>query len=661
MTKMTKLNMLIPDYNVRYANGGKGERIKYLNVPENLNKKALEEDIKSGAIQFKECLDMEKKGLSRVVMINCSNEEDGYMAVSYLAAMENERLKLHPSLREIADYNEGSFGDEHQEKSYDEILELEAEDIEDMEEYGEVIDVEDKYCESPYRIPVLGLFEVIGDVGHPVFIDSPIATARVNTENPRKPYWQECLKEPVCILVNQTGRFSGFEHINEAMERFKFNRNVYIIIQDMTLEHPDIAQEHPFLEHMCDDSDVCTFVLENTADYMVVYADKEELEAYRLKQFDRWLEELDVCLDKNFPKKTMLKRILDINRPSKSELISLVLKYVINNKKDKSRVLTKEDFSLLSKFKSIGICDGDKDKMKSSKRLEQELVGMAGVKQQVKEIVDLMSYNRSREEMGFGKSNYHNVHLLIGAPGTAKTTVAKLMGEMMCEQKLITGNRFVSVNGADLKGMYVGHSAPKTKALFENYDIILIDEAYSLMTEGKGSDSFSQEAMAQLIIEIEEHAMDKLVFFAGYGGLDVSEKDNRMKEFIDGNPGLKSRINSTIYFQSYTPDEMVEILHCQAKTFKFKIDRNVDSLVREHFARRVKDSNFGNGREARSLLENATLFAATRVMKLPENKRTKKAYETITYDDIRRAIERIEGSNVFQTGKKDRVCGFLSA
>ncbi|MBQ8166339.1 MAG: AAA family ATPase, partial [Lachnospiraceae bacterium] len=366
-----------------------------------------------------------------------------------------------------------------------------------------------------------------------------------------------------------------------------------------------------------------------------------------------------VRLEKNFPKKTMIKRILDINRPSKSELMSLVLKYVIKNKNSKENVLTKDDFKLLSKFKSIGIIDNESERMKSSQRLEKELVGMEGVKQQVREIVDLMNYNRNREEMGFGKSNYHNVHLLIGAPGTAKTTVAKLMGEMMCEQKLITGNRFIAVNGADLKGMYVGHSAPKTKALFQDYDIILIDEAYSLMTEGKGSDSFSQEAMAQLIIEIEEHAMDKLVFFAGYGGLDVSEKDNRMKQFIDGNPGLKSRINSTIYFKSYTPDEMVAILHCQAKTFKFKIDHKADSLVREHYANRVKDSNFGNGREARSLLENATLFAATRVMKLPEHKRTKKAYETITYEDIKSAIERMEGSNILQTGRKDRVCGFV--
>ncbi len=652
---MNKLNMLIPDYEVKYSNEGKGQRIKYLNISDDITRESLKEDIKAGAVQFKECLEMSDKGLSRVVMISCSNEENGYMAVSYLAAMENEKL----GLVKRGDYSSAimeSLSQEQEAVTYDDMLDMETEGLEDDFYYEE-----DAYEESPYRIPILNMYEIIGKISAPIFLNASMNMVEANVENPTKPYWHSCTQEPICIIVNQSARMGGMGQLSHIMERFRYNRNVYIIVQDMTLSHPELENDNPFFEHMNDDSEICTFVLENTADFLIVHAAEEELDTYRLNQFEDWLQVLNVSLEKNFPKKTMVKRILEINRDSKSELMSLVLKYVIKNKKDKSRVLSKEDFTLLTKFKSIGVMDGEADRMKSSIRLEKELVGMEGVKQQVREIVDLMHYNRNREELGFGKSNFHNVHLLIGAPGTAKTTVAKLMGNMMSEQKLITGNRFIAVNGADLKGMYVGHSAPKTKALFQDYDIILIDEAYSLMTEGKESDSFSQEAMAQLIIEIEEHAMDKLVFFAGYGGLDVSEKDNRMKQFIDGNPGLKSRINSTIYFQSYTPEEMVEILHCQAKSFKYKIDRSVDGIVREYFSRRVKDSNFGNGREARSLLENATLFAATRVMKLPEHKRTKKAYETITLQDVKNAIDRMEGSNVYQTGRKDRVCGFISA
>ena len=125
---------------------------------------------------------------------------------------------------------------------------------------------------------------------------------------------------------------------------------------------------------------------------------------------------------------------------------------------------------------------------------------------------------RLRKEMGMKKSSYHNVHMMLGAPGTAKTTVAKLMGKIMEEEKLLPGSQFTCVNGAELKGMYVGHSAPKTKALFEENDIIVIDEAYSLTGDRSEPDSFSREAIAQLVIELEEHAEDKLVIFAGYGG-----------------------------------------------------------------------------------------------------------------------------------------------
>ena len=108
--------------------------------------------------------------------------------------------------------------------------------------------------------------------------------------------------------------------------------------------------------------------------------------------------------------------------------------------------------------------------------------------------------------------------------------------------------------------MYVGHSAPKTKALFEKYDVIIIDEAYSIVEYDGKTDSFGNEAIAQLIIEMEKHSTDKLIIFAGYGGKNVSEKDNRMQAFLDANPGIKSRITSTFYFDSYSADEMARYL-----------------------------------------------------------------------------------------------------
>ena len=257
--------------------------------------------------------------------------------------------------------------------------------------------------------------------------------------------------------------------------------------------------------------------------------------------------------------------------------------------------------------------------------------------------------------MGIASPGYHNVHIMLGPPGTAKTTVAGLMGEIMMEEGVIPGSRFACVNGAELKGMYVGHSAPKTKALFDENDIIVIDEAYSLSDRKGEPDSFSSEAIAQLVIEIEEHAADKLVILAGYGGTEVEDKNNRMRDFIDSNPGIKSRINSTFCFKSYSAPEMVRIFEKHAALGGYVLETGFEPLVEQYFKKRVCDSNFGNGREARSLFEKVTVQTAGRVMKLFEEKADyivqKEDVSCCTLEDVRRAIERAEKEHVEMAGK----------
>jgi SpoVK/Ycf46/Vps4 family AAA+-type ATPase len=291
-------------------------------------------------------------------------------------------------------------------------------------------------------------------------------------------------------------------------------------------------------------------------------------------------------------------------------------------------------------------------------RMMTELVGMEEVKKQVINIVKVMKYNKIRSKMNLDGGTYHNVHVMLGAPGTAKTTVAQFMGQIMVEEHLLPDDRYICVNGAELKGMYVGHSAPKTKALFEENDIIVIDEAYSLVGDHGQNDSFSKEALAQLIIELENHSTDKLVIFAGYGGGKVNEKNNKMKDFLDANPGIKSRITSTIYFDSYNAQEMVEIFMRIAKNQKYKVDDSVRTILAGHFAKRVGDENFGNGREARSLLETSVVFAANRILVKDKNKYTKEEMQTITYDDVAAAIAQVEQAELTQNAMLARRMGF---
>ena len=230
------------------------------------------------------------------------------------------------------------------------------------------------------------------------------------------------------------------------------------------------------------------------------------------------------------------------------------------------------------------------------------------------------------------------------------------MGQMMFNEKLLPDNRYICINGAELKGKYVGHSAPNTKKLFENYDVIIIDEAYSIVEENGTMDSFGNEAIAQLIIELENHSTDKLIIFAGYGG-DVDEKDNRMQTFLNSNPGIKSRITSTFNFKSYSAKEMIEIFKRIAKNSNYIIQNDVDDMIENFFESRVSMRDFGNGREARVLLETAVIYAARRNIELNKEQYTKKDMQTLTNTDIALAIERLR-KGYGKSKKNNNTIGF---
>lgn len=267
--------------------------------------------------------------------------------------------------------------------------------------------------------------------------------------------------------------------------------------------------------------------------------------------------------------------------------------------------------------------------------------------------LNMLRYNRLREKHGIADKGFHNVHLFVGAPGTAKTTVAKMMTEMMRSEKLLKGDRFISITGTQLKGEYVGQTAPKVHALFQEYDAIFIDEAYSLTCGGhSGMDVYSREALAQLAVELEDHATDKLVIFAGYGGTEVSEKNNLMKEFLQSNPGISSRINSTIFFNSYSPKEMVEIVHRLAKLSSLQLGKTADHEIEAYFALRQHEEDFGNGREARVFLEKCQRFVAERVAGMNPDDVSESDLNSITAKDIRLAIEELKKEQVYRAGKE---------
>lgn len=666
---MKKLSILKPNKQTVYLNRGKGEEINYIEIAPGFSGKDLKNDIELGATHFEEVLNLANKRPSQMVIIDCTNEEQGLMAASYLAGVYNEadHIDFIGDKGYEVEYTKSKV--ELKETDYDMVC---PEDL--MDDYfpdNEEENVEE-WIESAYKLPVIKGDE-LKNLYENEYTNSPFAQniffVSGTAHNPRKkPYWMSLNKEPVCILVNikQGSEFFGINldisYLNKTLKRFVGNRHVYLVcVHDEFRQEEVNDDEEPGVMFYSPYSrfrqSIYELVLEYTAALMEIKLDETKSMRYYKNLFDGWASKMGVKLVKGFPKEPLLKQILSIKNEAKSELIEKIFRYVLSQD-GVGDVLTKNDFEIISKFKLLGARENEDGKSKVSlKKLEEELVGLDEVKAQIHSIVDVMKYNKKRSMMGYGSGGFHNVHLMIGAPGTAKTTIAKLMGNIMMEEKLLPQNRFISINGAELKGMFVGHSAPKTKAYFDNYDIIFIDEAYSL-TSDKELDSFSQEALAQLVIEIEKHGLDKLIIFAGYGGVDVDKKDNKMLQFLQANPGIRSRINSTIYFKSYSPEEMVNIVHCQAKNGNYVLSHEGDELIRKHFENRCKSRDFGNGREGRSLLENITMAAASRIMSLDEKKQTKKMFKELTMSDIAQAVDKAKMAHQMQDGNSTEGFGF---
>ncbi len=645
---MKQLNLLKAEEKTLYLNEGKGERVDYLYIPDGITAQALKEDVENGAVPFAELHKLVEKSrgnLSRIVVLRGNNQETLYMAATYLAGVGNEKSHAvsDSEYEDMSDW-EMSFED------YDYDEDEEPEEWEENSSRLPLIKGSElfKHSDNMSIMPFGGEFMSIG------------IQPTVNT----LPYWMSCRKEPVAVVFNRAEeRFRAFgADISYAalLERFQYNRRVFVLMLEEERRDTGFDDDDEALQSDKWEQGILRLLLETTADSVRIKTEEKELEAYRRTQFENWLQRLGMTLAPKFPVEDICKRIAALMEKNKSHLFENVLRYICKERrKDKSWPLEEQEFDVLRQFKSIGDKDMFGKEGTHLQRMDKELVGMEAVKKQIRNLVQTMKYAKQRERMGLGKSGIHNTHLLIGAPGTAKTSIGKLLGNMMAEEGILPDNRFISINGADLKGKFVGHSAPKTHALFEQYDIILIDEAYSLTSGLRGEvDAFGQEALAQLMIELEEHAMDKLVLFAGYGGTGVAEKDNRMKNFLMANPGLKSRINTTIFFDSYTPQEMVQIVHCQAKLQKYMLSEEADEMIREYFAERSKTEDFGNGREARSLLENTVISAAARVMALPEKKRTKKVMQELTTEDVKEAIKRLSEGNLAQRGRERRVCGF---
>lgn len=263
------------------------------------------------------------------------------------------------------------------------------------------------------------------------------------------------------------------------------------------------------------------------------------------------------------------------------------------------------------------------------------LIGLDEVKQKLSKIVNYVKLNKERGEMP-------TLHMCFtGNPGTGKTSIARIIGKMFAEEKILKENgKFVEVHGRDLVGKYVGWTAKQVKDTIRKAmgGVLFIDEAYSLVPDRRGS--FEDEAIATLIKEMEDHRSEICIIIAGY--------TEEMKRLIKLNPGFESRIQFTIDFPDYNENELYQIFENMCKKEKYKITTGCKDLLIQNFKQAKLKESFGNGRYVRNIFEKIKFEQADRVIKT-----NSKNVNTITLADIKHVLMQEESKEM-----PKRVIGF---
>ncbi|KUL76544.1 MULTISPECIES: right-handed parallel beta-helix repeat-containing protein [unclassified Streptomyces] len=239
------------------------------------------------------------------------------------------------------------------------------------------------------------------------------------------------------------------------------------------------------------------------------------------------------------------------------------------------------------------------------------LVGLESVKREVRALTDMIEVGRRRREAGLKAASVKRHLVFTGSPGTGKTTVARLYGEILASLGVLEKGHLVEVSRVDLVGEHIGSTAIRTQEAFEKArgGVLFIDEAYALSPEDSGRD-FGKEAIDTLVKLMEDHRDAVVVIVAGYTA--------EMERFLQVNPGVASRFSRTITFSDYGPEELLRIVEQQAEEHEYRLGPGVAEALRKYFTVLPKGPAFGNGRTARQTFEAMVERHAGRVAQLPE-------------------------------------------
>ncbi len=258
-----------------------------------------------------------------------------------------------------------------------------------------------------------------------------------------------------------------------------------------------------------------------------------------------------------------------------------------------------------------------------------QMIGLHSVKQAIREIVNTQIANQRLREAGMQtKEEIETRHLLFtGNPGTGKTTIARLIGQIFKALGLLQKGQFIEVNREKLVAGYVGQTALKTAEAIQSAldGVLFIDEAYALSRQGEAQWDFGREAIDTLVPVMENERDRLVVILAGYS--------REMEQFISANSGIASRIAYKIEFPDYNDNELSQIFINLCQKSGWIVTPEVSARLREIFQKMYqnKGRNFGNAREVRNFYEKTVARLKNRIVR---DNLTGDAMKTFKLEDI---------------------------
>ena len=305
----------------------------------------------------------------------------------------------------------------------------------------------------------------------------------------------------------------------------------------------------------------------------------------------------------------------------------------------------KSAFPAYSSFMSnLNIENARKPKGNAYKEL-QGLIGLENAKRVIDEAIAYFKMESFMAKRNLKISSPSRHMVFYGAPGTAKTTVARLFAQIMKENGVLSKGELVEVGRKDLVGKYVGWTAMQVERIFKIAEgsVLFIDEAYSLVD---GRDKlYGQEAINTIVQMMENMRENTIVIFAGY--------EKEMKEFINQNPGLRSRIPFHVHFPDYSDSELLEILKLVASKNNYSLTEGAECKARDIFKTASLSKDFGNGRFVRNLFEKATMKKALRLSSSLDDFISDTELLTLREEDFEMPEE-------YSNERKTRVIGFTA-